>query len=339
MAEALDGADALVAAGFAFGGIGFPLEQFELGADAGQRGAQLVGGVGDEALLGVGGLFQAFEGEVEFFDQRADFAGGGGGVEGLHGAVLHAVKGTPDVFDGQQGMADAEPDGEPGGTGEEDQRQDQRKGQVDAQLVALAGGFGGDEDEGLAGDGATDGADADRVIAEMGVEADPVGVAVFAVGGLMGQAGIARHEAVVGAENQIVDVIHPVGAQDLLGGGREDEAWFAVDHFQVRNEGQAGVGEGPVKGLHGRLVHQVEGQREKGDEGQPGGQQQPLQQRLTQASGHGSGLRACSPVRARCGCGSRPVRAWCAGARYRLRRHSRSCPGPRCIRRRRCAPC
>jgi hypothetical protein len=66
VAEALERTDALAGPAVAFGGIGFLGQQLELGADAGQGGAQLVGGVGDEALLGVGSLLQAVQQQVEF---------------------------------------------------------------------------------------------------------------------------------------------------------------------------------------------------------------------------------------------------------------------------------
>ena len=120
VAEAFDGADGLPDAGFAFVGVGLALKELKLGADAGQRGAQLVGGVGDEALLGGGGLFEAVEHLVEFGDQRADFERRSQRVEGLEGAVFHAVQGAPDAFDRKQGMAHAEPDGEAGGAGEKE---------------------------------------------------------------------------------------------------------------------------------------------------------------------------------------------------------------------------
>jgi phosphoribosylanthranilate isomerase len=44
-------------------------------------------------------------------------------------------------------VADAEPDGEAGGAGKKINGRTSAKLQVDAQLVALAGGLGGDEEE------------------------------------------------------------------------------------------------------------------------------------------------------------------------------------------------
>ena len=213
------------------------------------------------ALLGLGGLFEAVEHLVELGHQRPDLDGGDHRVEGLQGAVFEVVEGAPDVFDREQRVAHAEPDGEPGGGGKEEQRQGERHGEVDFQLVALAGGFGGDEDEGLARNRAVDGDDAHPVAAEVGVEAAAVAVDFLLVEGLVGQAGVAGDEAFAGAEDQVVDVVHAVGAQHLFGGGRKDEARFAVDDLEVRNEGQAGVGQGLVEGFHGGLVHQVVGQR------------------------------------------------------------------------------
>ena len=62
----------------------------------------------------------------------------------------------------------------------------QRHGQVDGQLVALAGGLGGDEDEGRAVDLAVDRDDAHPAVAEVGVEADPVTAQLLLFRGLVG---------------------------------------------------------------------------------------------------------------------------------------------------------
>lgn len=60
-------------------------------------------------------------------------------------------------------------------------------GQVDAQLVALAGGLGGDEDERAVDLAAVDRDDAHPAVAEVGVEAGPVTVQLLLFGGLVGR--------------------------------------------------------------------------------------------------------------------------------------------------------
>ncbi|WP_345146080.1 hypothetical protein [Nonomuraea rubra] len=66
-------------------GVGVGEGDFEQGTQAGQGGAQLVGGVGDEVALGVEGGLQPGEQVVEGVAELGQLVGGAAEVQGAGG--------------------------------------------------------------------------------------------------------------------------------------------------------------------------------------------------------------------------------------------------------------
>ena len=297
-------------------GIGLLQGELRLRLDAGERGAQLVRRIGEEAPLRRRRHLQVGKKPIDRAHQRARLAGRRGLVQWMEiavgaGADLFRESGQRD-----QPASHPEPHQQQRCCSHAHGRQQHAQHDLATQLIALGHRLGDLDQAGSLAAGSAQ-SDHPHAFTLEAVFVDDAHAACLHARGRGN--GIARYALPVGAAHGVVDVVVGVGTQQLLRLRSQLQHRPAVHHAHAGGQRQGIIGEGLIVGIQGRAQGDAIGSQRADPQHDCKGGHQPRQKRAPDATRHVGRLQSCSRTHARCECGSLPARAWPAGGRRRPR--------------------
>jgi hypothetical protein len=228
------------------------LRERELGVhlQPGERRAQLVRRVGEEALLHVAGGGHLGEQPVQRADQRARLRRRALGVDRPQVARRARLDLLREAREGLQAVLHAEPDDHQRGEGDHHVRKQALQQVLARQALALHGGLADEHGAGRAAAGRLHRDHAHLLAVVHGVVRD-------AVTRRRRQVGVARDFQAGGAHHAVEHAVEAVGAQHLLDRRGQLEAVGGLVDAHVRADREADVDQRLVVGLRGGLDRRV----------------------------------------------------------------------------------
>jgi hypothetical protein len=228
------------------------LRQRELGMrlQAGERRAQLVRRIREEALLQMAGRGDFLQQTVQRADQRPRLLRGAAGVDRPQVTRRARLDLVGKLRERLQPALDAEPHDDERGERDQQLRKEALQQDVAREPIALHHGLG---DEHGAGGPAAGRLHRDHAH----VLAVVTRVVRHRVAGRGRQVRVTRNLQTGGAHHTVIDAVEAVGAQHLLDRPRQLEAVLGLSDADMRAEREANVDQRLVVGLGGRLERRV----------------------------------------------------------------------------------